>query len=77
MVKLPSDGLRLNASKSESMLTKQRCPPLLPLREKKYTFGSDFISWLPFDKDYCQLLLMLNGESDKSFVDDLVLIRVL
>ena len=32
--KLPSVGLRLNASKSESMLAKQCCPPLPLLHDK-------------------------------------------
>ena len=33
MAKLPSVGLRLNASKSESMLDKQCCSPLLVFQE--------------------------------------------
>ena len=39
---------------------------------KRNRFRSDFISWLTIDKDYCQLLIRLNGGSDKSIVDDFV-----
>ena len=57
------------------MLTKQCCPTALRCYVRRNRLC--LISSVGFQStnDYCQLLLMLNGEGDKSFVDDLVVSR--
>ena len=57
------------------MLTKQCCPTALRCYVRRNR--PCLISSVGFQStnDYCQLLLMLNGEGDKSFIDDLVVSR--